>query len=81
MCVKDCDLYSQKYQNDNFFACFIGKLGSSHINLEKNWAKTYKAAWVWLQEFASASVHALGCELMRATILDTLCSYLSLLQV
>jgi len=33
MCVKDCGLCSQKYQYDNFFACFMGKLDSSHVEI------------------------------------------------
>ncbi len=33
MCVKDCGLHSQKYQYDNFLACFIGKLDSSHVEI------------------------------------------------
>jgi len=37
MCVKDCGLYSQnnQYDIDKFFACFIGKLDSSHVKTKK----------------------------------------------
>ncbi len=35
MCVKDCGLLIQKYQYNNFLACFIGKLHSSHMEIQK----------------------------------------------
>ncbi len=33
VCVKDCGIQSQKYQYDNFFACFIGKIDSSYVKI------------------------------------------------
>jgi len=33
VCVKDCGLHSQKNWYDNFFACFIGKLDSSNVEI------------------------------------------------
>jgi len=35
MCVKDCCLHSHKYGCDNFFACFIGKLYCSPVEIYK----------------------------------------------
>ena len=38
VCVEDQGLHSQKYWYVIFFACFIGKLDSSHVEIYKNTA-------------------------------------------
>jgi len=34
VCVEVCGLHSQKYEDNNFFACFISKLDSSHVKIK-----------------------------------------------
>jgi len=66
VCVEDCGLNSQKYWYNNFFACFIGKLDSSHLEIEKK-----IKAWALKKQFGlmlGVNTDMLMQVLTRATI-------------
>jgi len=49
MCFKDCGLHFQKYWYNKCFACFVGKLDSSHVEIYKKnkpWSLKYSLSCV-----------------------------------